>query len=45
LPSGAKTVADVLTLHLKSGEYKFGTAAKVVTFRGVDYSLLVTGPR
>jgi hypothetical protein len=45
LPAGAKQLSDLLTVSIKSGEYKYGQAAKVVTFKGVTYSLLVTAPK
>ena len=35
----------LLTVPIKSGEYKYGQATKVVTFKRVTYSLLVTAPR
>jgi RNA polymerase sigma factor (sigma-70 family) len=45
MPSGAKRVADVLKLRIKSGRYKYGRKTKLVTFQGVTYSLVVTRPK
>jgi hypothetical protein len=45
MPAGAKQLSDLLTVPIKSGEYKYGKATKVVTFKGVTYSLLVTAPK
>jgi RNA polymerase sigma factor (sigma-70 family) len=45
LPADAKQLADLLTVPIKSGEYPCGQATKLVTFKGVTYSLLVTGPK
>jgi RNA polymerase sigma factor (sigma-70 family) len=45
LPAGARQLSDLLTVPIKSGEYKYGQATKVVTFKGVTYSLLVTAPK
>jgi RNA polymerase sigma factor (sigma-70 family) len=42
LPEGAKQLADVLTVPIKSGEYKYGQPAKLLTFKGVTYRLVVT---
>ena len=45
MPADAKRLADVLTVPIKSGEYKYGQATKLVTFKGVTYSLLVHKPK
>jgi RNA polymerase sigma factor (sigma-70 family) len=45
MPAGARQLSDLLTVLIKSGEYKYGQATKVVTFKGVTYSLLVTAPK
>jgi RNA polymerase sigma factor (sigma-70 family) len=45
MPAGARQLSDLLTVPLKSGEYKYGQTMKVVTFQGVTYSLLVTAPK
>jgi hypothetical protein len=45
MPAGAKQLSDLLSVPIKSGEHKYGQATKVVTFKGVSYSLLVTAPR
>jgi RNA polymerase sigma factor (sigma-70 family) len=45
MPAGAKQLSDLLTVPIKSGEYRFGQATKLVTFKGVNYSLVVTGPK
>jgi RNA polymerase sigma-70 factor (ECF subfamily) len=45
MPSGAKRIADVLKLRIKTGEYKYGQKTKLVTFKGVTYSLRVTRPK
>ena len=42
MPDGAKQLSDLLTLPIKSGEYKLGQATKMVTFKGTTYSLVVT---
>jgi hypothetical protein len=42
MPENAKQLSDVLTLPIKSGEYKLGEATKMVTFKGTTYSLVVT---
>lgn len=41
MPTDAKTLADVLKVHIKSGEYMFGKPQKLVTFAGVTYSVTV----
>jgi RNA polymerase sigma factor (sigma-70 family) len=43
MPAGAKQLSDVLTVPIKSGEYAYGRPTKLVTFKGVTYSLVVTG--
>jgi hypothetical protein len=45
MPDGAKVLADILTVPIKSGEYPYGRPTKLVTFQGVTYSLLVTAPK
>ena len=45
MPAGAKQLSDLLTVPIKSGEYRYGQMTKVVTFKGVTYSLLVTAPK
>ena len=45
MPAGAQQLSDLLAVPIKSGEYKYGQATKLVTFKGVTYSLLVTVPR
>jgi hypothetical protein len=45
MPAEAKRLADLLTVPIKSGEYPCGQATRLVTFKGVTYSLLVTGPK
>jgi hypothetical protein len=45
MPAGAKQLSDLLTVPIKSGEYTYGQATKVLTFKGVTYSLLVTAPK
>jgi len=44
MPDGAKELADVLTVPIKSGEYKYGQPTKLLTFKGVTYRLVVTRP-
>jgi RNA polymerase sigma factor (sigma-70 family) len=44
MPAGAKVLADVLSVPIKSGEYKFGQVTKLVTFKGVRYTLVVNWP-
>ena len=41
----AKRLADVLTVAIKSGEYKYGMATKLATYKDVTYSLIVKNPR
>ncbi len=41
----AKRLADVLTVAIKSGEYKYGTATKLATYEDVTYSLVVKKAR
>jgi RNA polymerase sigma factor (sigma-70 family) len=41
----AKRLADVLTVAIKSGEYKYGMATKLATYKDVTYSLVVKKPR
>ena len=40
MPKGARTLADVLTIAAKSGEYSEDRRIPMVTFEGVTYSLL-----
>jgi uncharacterized protein (TIGR03067 family) len=40
----AKRLADVLTMALQPGEYKYGVATKLVTYKDVTYSLVVKRP-
>jgi RNA polymerase sigma factor (sigma-70 family) len=44
MPEGAKQLADVLKLPIKSGEYKYGPPTKLLTFNGVTYNLVVSRP-
>jgi RNA polymerase sigma factor (sigma-70 family) len=37
----AKRLADVLAVAIKSGEYRYGTATKLATYKDVIYSLVV----
>ena len=39
-----KRLADVLTLAMKSGEYKYGMPMKLATYKDVTYSLVVKKP-
>jgi hypothetical protein len=41
----AKRLVDVLTVAIKSGEYKYGMATKLATYKDVTYSLVVKKPR
>ena len=45
MPAGAKRLSDLLTLHMKSGEYRYGQATKLVTFKGKTYSIVVTAAK
>jgi RNA polymerase sigma factor (sigma-70 family) len=45
MPADARQLSDLLTVPIKSGEYRYGQVTKVVTFKGVTYSLLVTAPK
>ena len=45
MPGDAKTLADVLTVALESGEHKFGRATKLATFNGSTYTLVVNKPK
>jgi hypothetical protein len=42
MPADARQLADLLTVPIKSGEYKFGQATKLATYKGVTYSLVVS---
>jgi RNA polymerase sigma-70 factor (ECF subfamily) len=42
MPDTAKQLSDLLTMPIKSGEYKLGEATKMVTFKGTTYNLVVT---
>jgi hypothetical protein len=41
MPAGAKRVADVLKVPIKSGEHKYGVATKLVTIQGRTCTLTV----
>ena len=41
----AKGLEDVLTVAINSGEYKYGMATKLATYKDVTYSLVVKKPR
>ncbi len=41
----AKRLADVLSVATQSGEYKYGMATKLATYKDVTYSLVVKKPR
>jgi hypothetical protein len=45
MPAGAKQLSDFLTVPIKSGEYKYGQATTLVTFKGVTYSFVANRPR
>jgi len=45
MPAGAEQLAELLTLPIKSGEYKYGQATKLVTFKGATYSFVVNRPK
>ncbi|MEO2089587.1 MAG: sigma factor-like helix-turn-helix DNA-binding protein, partial [Gemmataceae bacterium] len=45
MPADAKTLADVLTVHTTSGDYKTGEATKLITFDGTTYTLRVTAAK
>ena len=45
VPAGAKTLADLLAVHVKSGEFKLGEAVKLATYNGTTYSFLVKRTR
>src|SRR5262249_29471238 len=45
MPADAEQLSDLLTVPIKSGEYKYGQPTKLVTFKGVTYSLVVNGPK
>jgi hypothetical protein len=45
MPAGAEPLAELLTMPIKSGEYKYGQATKLVTFKGVTYSFVVNRPK
>jgi RNA polymerase sigma factor (sigma-70 family) len=40
----AKRLADVLTVAIKSGDYQYGMATKLATYKDVTYSLVVKKP-
>ena len=45
MPPDAKQLSDVLTVPIKSGEYRYGQVTKLVIFKGVTYSLVVNRPQ
>jgi hypothetical protein len=45
IPDGAKKLSDLLAVHVKSGEYKFGESIRLATYNGVTYSFLVKRTR
>jgi hypothetical protein len=45
MPADARQLSDLMTVWIKPGAYNFGRAIKLVTFRGVTYSLVVTKPK
>jgi hypothetical protein len=45
MPTGARVLGDVLSVPIKSGEYPYGQATKLLTFKGVTYSLVVSKPK
>jgi hypothetical protein len=45
MPADAKRLADVLKVPIKSGEYKYGVATKLVTIQGRTYTLVVNRPK
>jgi hypothetical protein len=45
MPDDAKAIVDLLKVPIKSGQYQYGQARKLVTFKGVTYSLLVNRPK
>jgi hypothetical protein len=45
MPANAKRLVDLMTVPIKSGVYKFGQETKLVTFKGVTYSLVVNRPK
>jgi len=42
MPADAKQLSDVLSVPIKSGEFKVGQPTKLVTLKGVTHSFLVT---
>ena len=36
---------DLLTVPIKTGEYRFGQVTKLVTFKNTTYNLVVTKPK
>lgn len=41
---GGKRLAEILTVTIKPGEYKYGMMTELLTFKGVTYSLVVKLP-
>lgn len=44
MPEGMRLV-DVVKVLIKPGEYRYGVATKLVTFKDVTYSLVVKNPK
>jgi hypothetical protein len=45
MPAGAKHLSDLLTMSIKSGDYKIGMPVKFLTFRDTTYSIVVNHPK
>jgi hypothetical protein len=45
MPADASNVSSLLSPRIKSGEYKFGQAVKLVTFQSETYTLTVNRPK
>jgi RNA polymerase sigma factor (sigma-70 family) len=45
MPEDAETIADLVNVPIKSGQYRYDQAKKLVTFKGVTYTLLVNRPK
>jgi RNA polymerase sigma factor (sigma-70 family) len=45
MPADARQLTDLLTMSIKSGEYKYELPVKVVTYKGATYSVVVSRPK
>jgi RNA polymerase sigma factor (sigma-70 family) len=45
MPANAKQLSDLLTVPIKTGDYKFGQPTKLATFKNSTYTVVVTKPK